>query len=93
MAVLDRGVEALALALIEQGYRQVDHFDLFITFARDDEPMKIQVGPDGAFAVFDGSDELITEGEGQEDLYGMLVERSVPKSASRARQPAWSRKR
>jgi hypothetical protein len=64
MAVLDRGISALSQALLEQGFHAVDEFDVFVTFARDNDPLRIHAGPDGAFAVFDSDDELITDGEG-----------------------------
>ena len=73
MAVLDKGLSALSQALTDQGFRAVDEFDVFVTFARDGDPLKIHVGPDGSFAAFTSDDELITEGEGPEDLYRMLV--------------------
>jgi hypothetical protein len=71
-------MSALREALLDQGFRAVDEFDLFVTFARDDDPLKIHVAPDGAFAAFDDADELITEGEGAEDLYRALVARAAP---------------
>ena len=77
MDVLDKGLEALSEALLVQGFRATDKFDLFVTFAREDDPLKIQVGPDGSFAAFDGADELITEGEGSEDLYRFLVKKTA----------------
>ena len=70
MAVLDRGSSALLQALLEQGFRAVDDFDLFVS-------------PDGSFAVFDGDDEFITEGEGAEDLYRILVTKTEPISQRR----------
>lgn len=78
MEVLDKGISALSQALLEEGFRAVDGFDLFVTFARDNDPLKIHVGPDGSFAAFDITDELITEGEGAEDLYRLLVAKQVP---------------
>ncbi len=78
MEVPDKGVSALSQALLEEGFRAVDEFDLFVTFARDDDPLKIHVGPDGSFAAFDSTDELITEGEGAEDLYRALVAKPAP---------------
>jgi hypothetical protein len=86
MEVLDKGIDALSQALLEQGFRAVDEFDLFVTFAREDDPLKIHVGPDGSFAAFDSDDELVTEGEGAEDLYRALM-------AKTASQPRRSRRR
>ena len=77
MEVLDKGIGALSEALLAQGFRAVDEFDLFVTFARDDDPLKIHVGPDGSFAVFDDRDQLLTEGDGAEDLYRMLSKKAV----------------
>lgn len=78
MEVLDKGISALSQALLEEGFRAIDEFDLFVTFARGNDPLKIHVGPDGSFAAFDITDELITEGEGAEDLYRLLVAKHVP---------------
>ena len=78
MEVLDKGFSALSQALLESGFREVDEFDGFVTFARDGDPLKIQVGPDGSFAVFDITDKCITEGEGAEDLYRVLVAKPAP---------------
>lgn len=78
MEALDRGSSALSQALLEEGFRAVDEFDAFVTFARDDDPLKIHVGPDGSFAVFDDTDKCITEGEGAEDLYQVLVAKPIP---------------
>jgi hypothetical protein len=82
---LDKGIAALTQALLEQGFRPVDQFDLFVTFMRDDDPVKIHVGPDGSFAAFDSDDELLTEGEGAEDLYRALVAKAVPANKRRPR--------
>ena len=81
MPVIDKGIEALSQALLDQEFRPVDQFDSFVTFEREDDIYKIQVGPDGAFAVFGDDDELITEGEGAEDLYRVLVSRLGPTSS------------
>jgi hypothetical protein len=78
VGVLDKGICALTEALLDQGFRAIDEFDLFVTFARDDDSVRIHVGPDGAFAAFDDADELITEGEGAEDLYRTLVAKASP---------------
>ena len=78
MEVLDKGFGALSQALLGSGFREVDEFDAFVTLARDGDPLKIQVGPDGSFAVFDIDDKCITEGEGAEDLYRVLVAKPAP---------------
>lgn len=88
MPVLDKGIEALAQALLDQEFCAADEFDLFVTFEREGDPLKIQVGPDGSFAAFNGDDELIAEGEGAEDLYRILVSKtpaSLPRSPRRLR--------
>ena len=69
MAVIDKGIEALSQALLDQQFRPVDEFDSFVTFEREGDIYKIQVGSDGASSVFSANSELITEGEGAEDLY------------------------
>jgi hypothetical protein len=73
MQVFEKGGSSLSQALLEEGFRCIDEFDVFVTFARDNDLFKIHVGPDGSFAAFDDADELITEGAGMEDLYRVLV--------------------
>jgi len=92
MQVLDKGLSALSQALLDQGFRAVDEFDLFVTFTRDNDPLKIHVSPNGSFAVFDSADELLTEGEGAEDLYRVLTTRTEPYNQRRRtyRSPARS---
>jgi hypothetical protein len=72
-----QGIEPLRQALLLQGFRAIDEFDSFVTFERAGDAVKIHVGPDGSFAAFDGDDELVAEGEGPEDLYRILVTKSV----------------
>jgi hypothetical protein len=74
MEVLDKESGALVQALSEQGFRAIDEFDLFVTFARDGDPVKIHVAPNGSFAAFDDKDDLITEGEGAADFYRALLD-------------------
>jgi hypothetical protein len=78
MPVLEKDVETLMQVLFAQGFRAVGEFDSFLTFERQNEPLKIHVGPDGAFAAFNDDDELVAEGDGQDDLYQLLVSRPVP---------------
>jgi hypothetical protein len=78
MEAVDRGFSALSQALLEQGFRAVDEFDAFVTFARDCDPLRIHIGPDGSFTVFDSTDKCITEGAGAEDLYRLLVAKPAP---------------
>jgi hypothetical protein len=73
MALLGQGFGALLQALAEQGFCMVDEFEVFMTFARDNDPLKIHVGPDGSFAAFDGDDRLIAEGEGRKHLHRALA--------------------
>ena len=83
MPVIDKGIEALSQALLDQEFRPVDEFDSFVTFEREGDFFKIQAGSDGAFAVFGDDDELITEGEGAEDLYRVLVSKLGPTRSPR----------
>ena len=64
----------LAQILSEQGFRAIDEFDLFVTFARDGDPVKIHVAPNESFAAFNDKDELITEGLGVEDFYRAFID-------------------
>jgi len=73
MTGLNKGIEALAQALLDQELRAADEFDSFVTFERPDDPLKIHAAPDGSFAAFNGDDEPVAEGEGPEDLYRILV--------------------
>jgi hypothetical protein len=84
MPVLDTGIEALAQTLRSKEFRAVDEFDSFVTFEREGDSLKIQVGPDGSFAAFNGDDELVAEGEGAEDLYRILIAKTV---INRSRSP------
>jgi len=65
---------ALVLALSEQGFRAIGEFDFFVTFARDGDPVKIHVAPDGSFAAFNDDDELLSEGEGAKDFCRTFVD-------------------
>jgi hypothetical protein len=87
MPVLDKGIELLAQALLGQEFRAVQEFDSFVTFEREGDPLKIQVGPDGSFAAFNGDDELVAEGEGADELYRILVAKTPasPRSPRRLR--------
>ena len=71
--VLDTGIEVLAQVLLGLEFRAIDEFESFVTFGRVGDPLKIHVGPDASFAVFNGDDELIAEGKGQDDLYRALM--------------------
>ena len=88
MTGLNKGIEALAQALLDQEFRAMDEFDSFVTFERADDPLKIHAAPDGSFAAFNGDDELVAEGEGPEDLYRILVTKTpITPSRSHVRQP------
>lgn len=82
----------MSQALSEEGFRAVDEFDAFVTFERDGDPLKIHVGPDGSFAVFDSNDVCMTEGEGAEDLYRVLVAKPTL-IKQKPRQPSQQRHR
>jgi len=90
MPVLHKGIEALAHALLDQEVRAVDEFGSFVTFGRAGDPLKIHVGPDGSFAAFKGDDELVAEGENPDDLYRVLVSKTV---ISRSRSVGHARRR
>jgi len=90
MSVHDKGIEVLSQALLDVDFRAVDEFDSFVTFERPDDPLKIHVGPDGSFAAFNGDDELIAEGENPDDLYRVLVSKTV---ISRSRASEHPRRR
>jgi len=77
MADLDIGLDTLVEALLKQRFRPVDEFGLFVTYGRADDPLKVHVGPDGAFAAFDGDDQVVAEGKGAQDLYAILVRKTV----------------
>jgi len=83
MAGLDKGIEALAQALLDQEFRAIDESDSFVTFERADDPLKIHAASDGSFAAFNGDDELVAEGEGPDDLYLILVAKT-PLTPSRS---------
>jgi hypothetical protein len=74
MEVFDGESGCLAQALLQHRFRAIDEFESFVTFARDDDPVKIHVAPDRAFAAFDDKDEPITEGEGVGDFYRALCQ-------------------
>src|SRR5580704_17516194 len=54
----------LVEALLDQKFCAVDEFGRFATYERENDPLKVHVGPDGSFAAFDGNDEIIAEGKG-----------------------------
>ena len=80
------GLDTLAEALQQQGFRAVDEFGVFVTYERTDDPLKVHVGPDASFAAFNSDDELVAEGKGTRDLYAMLVSRPVIASRGSARR-------
>ena len=73
MTVHEIGLEILTEALTGLGFRETDEFGLFVTYERENDPLKLHVGPDGSFAAFDGDDEVVAEGKGAQDLYALLV--------------------
>jgi len=72
MTVQEPGIGALTRALLEQGFQAVDEFEVFMTFGRRNELLRIHVAPDGSFAVFDDGDKFITQGKGVEQLHRAL---------------------
>ena len=81
----DSGYETLVEALLSQNFCADDKFGLFVTYVRENDPMKVHVGPDGSFAAFNGDDEIVAEGEGPDDLYRILVTKApiVPSCSPR----------
>jgi hypothetical protein len=77
MANHDNGLDALAEALLHQGFSAVDEFGLTMTYQRADDSLKVHLGSDGTFTAFDGNDEVIAEGRGTKDLYAVLVTKTV----------------
>jgi hypothetical protein len=77
MADRDIGLDTLVEVLLEQKFRPVDEFGLFVTYERANDALKVHVGPEGAFAAFDGDDQVVAEGKGAQDLYAILVRKTV----------------
>jgi hypothetical protein len=89
----DEQEDALAETLLQQGFRTADEFGEFITYKRENDPLQIHVGPDGSFAAFNGDDEVIAEGRGAQDLYSILVEKTVrPPKSKRAAAGRFARR-
>jgi hypothetical protein len=86
MTVHEIGLKTLAEALSGLGFKETDEFGLFVTFQRENDPLKLHVGPDGSFAAFDGDDEVVAEGKGAQDLYALLVAKTG--FANRSNAPA-----
>jgi hypothetical protein len=84
----DSGYETLVEALLSQNFCADDKFGLFVTYVRENDPMKVHVGPDGSFAAFNGDDEIIAEGSGAQDLFSILVAKT---NTTRPRSPARGR--
>jgi len=72
MTVHEIALATLTEALIGLGFSATDEFGLFVTYERENDPLKLHVGTDGSFAAFDGNDELIGEGHGAQDLYAVV---------------------
>jgi hypothetical protein len=77
MAARNSGLEALAEALLQQGFSAADELGLSVTYRRADDELKVHLGFDGSFTALDGNDEVIAEGKGTEDLYAILVTKTV----------------
>jgi hypothetical protein len=77
MAVHSSGLEILTEALLQQGFCSADEFGFSVTYKRADDLLTVHLGLDGSFTALDGSDEVIAEGRGTEDLYAVLVTKTV----------------
>jgi hypothetical protein len=76
MKTLDKGFSVLSV-LRRNGFHKAYEFGACVTFVRDGDLLKIHVGPDGSFSVFNIADECITEGKGIEDLNRALVAKAA----------------
>jgi hypothetical protein len=77
MAARDDGLDTLVEALLQQGFSAADEFGFSLTHQRADDSLKVHLGLDGSFTALDGNDEVIAEGTGAEDLYAILVTKTV----------------
>src|ERR1700722_8766270 len=77
MAIQSSGVETLAAALLQQGFCAADELGLSVIYQRANDSLKVHLGTDGSFSALDGNDEIIAEGSGKEDLYAILVTKTV----------------
>jgi len=76
MTVHGSGLETLVEALLQQGFC-ADECGLSVIYRRADDELKVHLGSDGSFTALDGNDEVIAEGTGTEDLYAVLVTKTV----------------
>ena len=76
MTVHGDGLETLVEALLHQGFC-ADERGLSVVYRRADDELKVHLGSDGSFTALDGNDEVIAEGTGTEDLYAVLVTKTV----------------
>ena len=76
MTVHGSGLETLVEALLQQGF-SADECGLSVIYRRADDELKVHLGSDGSFTALDGNDEVIAEGTGTEDLYAVLVTKTV----------------
>ena len=79
MTAREIGLETLVEALLQQGFHKADEFGLYMTYERESDALKVHVGFDGLFVAFDSYDELVAEGKGMQDLYAILVSKTVIK--------------
>jgi hypothetical protein len=84
MTAREIGLETLVEALLQQGFHKTDEFGLHMTYERANDALKVHVGFDGSFAAFDSYDELVAEGKGMQDLYAILVSKTVIKPSRRS---------
>ena len=77
MADQSNMLEVLAEALLQQGFCAADELGFSVIYQRPDDSLKVHLGGDGSFTALDGNDEVIAEGTGTEDLYAVLVSKTV----------------
>ena len=77
MAVQSIGLETLAEALLQQGFYAADELGFSLIYQRANDSLKVHLGLDGSFTALDGNDEVIAEGTGTEDLYAILVTKTL----------------
>jgi hypothetical protein len=77
MAVHSSGLETLVEALRQQDFKATDELGLSVIYQRPDDALRVHLGFDGSFTALDGHDEVIVEGTSTEDLYAILVSKTV----------------
>jgi lipoprotein signal peptidase len=77
MEAADKGFSVLSRVLRQNGFHGADEFGAFVTFVREDDLLKIHIGPDESFSAFNIADECIAEGKGLEALYSLLLAKAA----------------